>query len=367
MNTDINSKSSLLIIDDFLDNIKLLLSFLTDAGFKVLIARDGEQGIKTAQYAKPDLILLDIMMPGLNGFETCQQLKQAEETKNIPIIFMTALTDLNEKIKGFELGAADYITKPFQHAELLARINTHLSVIRLQQQLEKRNLEAEAFARTVAHDLKAPLAGVLGLIDVLKEKFQESNVVDADDIENIHLIEQSAKQMNEIILALLMLAGVSSNQEVICLPLDMSGILQSVLHRVEYIRKEYQGIIEYPKEFPLAMGYAPWIEEVWANYLINGLKYSGRPPHLIITANIQNNYVKFSVKDNGQGLSLEDQKKLFIPFARLSNGDHTGHGLGLSIVQQIISKLNGNVGIESQIGDGCLFYFTLPLFSETIH
>ncbi|ALG69451.1 response regulator [Beggiatoa leptomitoformis] len=358
-------KGSLLIVDDLMDNIKLLMHFLAEEGFKVLIARDGEQGIRTAQYAKPDLILLDVMMPGMDGFEACRHLKNEEETKDIPIIFMSALTDTIDKVKGFQSGAADYITKPFQHDEVLARVNTHLNIVRLQQQLQKRNMELQAFATTVAHDLKNPLSGIIGLIDILDDKFTEDCLIDADSVENLQMVSQSARQMLDLISALLLLAGVSSASEVILLPLDMPEIIKTVVHRIEHTRKEFQGVIEYPADLPLAVGYAPWVEEIWINYLINGLKYGGCPPHLKISACVQSdNYIKFSVKDNGDGLSPEDQKKLFIPFARL-NKDTTGHGLGLSIVQQIVEKLNGKAGVESQLGDGCLFYFTLPIFHET--
>lgn len=132
-------QGTLLIIDDTPDNVKLLLNCLSEKGFKVLIAENGEEGIETANYTNPDIILLDIMMPGINGFEVCQHLKSQENTRNIPIIFMTALVEIKHKIKGLQLGAADYITKPIQQDELLARVNVHLKLHQLQQRLTQQN------------------------------------------------------------------------------------------------------------------------------------------------------------------------------------------------------------------------------------
>ena len=126
---------TLLVVDDIPDNLRLLLNFLGKQGFKVLIGQDGKEAINTAEFAQPDLILLDVMMPGMDGFEVCKTLKNNETTKDIPIIFMTARTDSVDKLKGFELGAADYIGKPFEQEEVLARINTQLKLHKLHQQL----------------------------------------------------------------------------------------------------------------------------------------------------------------------------------------------------------------------------------------
>ncbi len=141
--TIVNEQSSVLIIDDTPNNIAVLVDYLSDAGFKVLVARDGESAIEQAHFAMPDIVLLDVVMPRIDGFETCRRLKADEKTKDIPVIFMTALSDTVEKVKGFHLGAADYVTKPIQHEEVLARITTHLSLRKLQKNLEEKNLRLQ--------------------------------------------------------------------------------------------------------------------------------------------------------------------------------------------------------------------------------
>jgi diguanylate cyclase (GGDEF)-like protein len=136
-------KATLLIVDDIPENIGVLFHFLNRHGFELLVAESGEDALENVQIEHPDLILLDVMMPGLDGFETCRLLKENPETRHIPIIFMTALSDTTDKIKGFGLGAVDYITKPFRHEEVLARINTHLTIVNLQKQLQAQKIELE--------------------------------------------------------------------------------------------------------------------------------------------------------------------------------------------------------------------------------
>lgn len=372
----------ILIVDDIPDNISMLFKFLTDHQFKVLVARSGEYALQVLERQLPDLILLDVMMPpGLDGFETCRRIKNHPKTSHIPIIFMTALSDTVDKIKGFQVGAVDYITKPFQHEEVLVRISNQLTLFQqrhqLQEQnqqlqeamrllmertaeLEKRNLELDSFAHTVAHDLKNPLAGILGLSELL---ISECTTMPKAS-KRIDMIHRACKQMFSIIHALLTLAGVSRQTQVNIEPLNMLDIIHQVMqHRLNFMIKEYQAIIHLSSEWPSALGYTPWVEEIWTNYISNGLKYGGQPPILELGATLTtNNSVRFWVRDNGKGLSPEAQTLLFTPFTRL-HAKVEGHGLGLSIVQQIAEKLGGQVGIDSQLNQGSTFYFTLPMTS----
>ena len=152
--------STLLIVDDTPANLIMLCTFLNKVGFRVNIAESGEDAIEQINYTIPDLILLDVMMPGMDGFETCQHLKANQKTCDIPVIFMTALSETEDKIKGLKTGAVDYVIKPVQQEELLARVTTHLTLSAQQKILEQQNSELEAFAHTVAHDLKSPLGEI---------------------------------------------------------------------------------------------------------------------------------------------------------------------------------------------------------------
>lgn len=368
-----STKPKILIVDDTPDNVKLLLNILRENGFEVWIAQNGKQALTRAESALPDLILLDIMMPDMDGFEVCRCLKSQTSTQPIPIIFMTALSETTDKIRGFKLGAADYITKPIQHEEVLARVNTHLQ-LRMQQQhierqnqslteyvwqLEKRNQELDAFARTVAHDLKNPLSAIISLSEFLLKECVDKHKIS----ERLNMVIYAGRKMFDIIDALLMLANVSCQREVAIEPLKMATIVEQVIqHRLAMMIETYQAQIQVATEWPVVWGHATWVEEIWVNYLTNGLKYGGNPPHLIVGADYLStgSQARFSVRDNGKGLTEKERAQLFIPFRRLHSGKD-GHGLGLSIVQQIVEKLNGEVGAESWPQQGSLFYFTLPL------
>ncbi len=369
---------TILIVDDIPENISTLFHFLDANHFELLVARDGESALELIEYERPNLILLDVMMPGISGFETCKRLKANAKTQDIPIIFMTALSDTVDKVKGFELGAVDYVTKPIQQEEILARINTHLTICNLQQQmkaknaelaaknaeletknaeLEAKNAELDAFSHTVAHDLKNPLGYLVSISDFLREEYLEK--LDTLGRQSLQHIFKSSKKMIEIVNALLLLTTVSK-QDVELTPLNMGDIIYRAQERLVFLLKQSQGEIITQKEWPVVLGYAAWVEEIWVNYLSNGLKYSGQPPRLELGATKSGDIIRFWVRDNGPGLSQEAIAKLFTPFTRLHKATvEEGHGLGLSIVQRIVKKLGGEVGVESQLGVGSVFYFTL--------
>ncbi len=358
--THFPTRDTILIVDDIVENMTVLHRFLTNAGFRVLIAQDGKSCIDTVEHARPDLVLLDIMMPVMNGFQVCEILKNQLHTKEIPIIFMTALADTSDKVNGFRLGAADYITKPFQQAEVLARINAHLNLYKLKRQLQKTNEELDAFAHTVAHDLKNPLAAVSSLTDLLMCEYKNTGQISQRSAERMNLISRSVNKAFNIIDALLLLAGVSRGKVVSFEPLDMKIVVDNALLRLHHLTQE--AVIEVPQQWFSSVGYAPWVEEIWVNYLSNALKYGGNPAYIQLGSEKVNDgtTIKYWVKDNGAGIPDEEQNQLFTPFTRLQTGRIDGHGLGLSIVQQIAEKLHGDVGVESQQGKGSLFYFTLP-------
>jgi signal transduction histidine kinase len=347
----VEQKDTILIVDDNPTNLGVLFDYLRGAGFKVLIAEDGNGAIQRATYAQPDIILLDVLMPGIDGFETCRLLKKNEETSDIPVIFMTALSETVDKVRGFELGAVDYITKPLQHEEVLARIRTHLTI-------RKQNKELDAFAHTVAHDLQNPLGMIISYSHILLEDLSKMDQKEALNL--LSRIGQAGQKMNNIIQALLLLSGVRK-EEVQLVPLDMADVVNQAQQRLELMIEQYQAQILLPKSWPVALGYASWVEEVWVNYISNGLKYGGKPPCLELGATSQaDGMICFWVKDNGKGLSQKQQTTLFTEFIRLNEVRVEGSGLGLSIVYRIVSKLGGQVGVKNNNGPGSTFYFTLP-------
>jgi len=228
--------------------------------------------------------------------------------------------------------------------------------------LEARNEELDAFAQTVAHDLKDPLGFIVGYAYMLEEG--QFTLPDKDLLAYLNAIVQSGLKMSNIIDALLLLASVRTTQVEREL-LDMASIVAEAQERLARVLAEKHAEIILPTSWPAALGYGPWVEEVWVNYISNAVKYGGRPPRVELGAQTQENGAAlFWVRDNGGGIKPEDQASLFTPFSRLDQVRAEGHGLGLSIVRRIAEKLGGKVGVMSEMGKGSTFTFTLPTPSE---
>lgn len=228
---------------------------------------------------------------------------------------------------------------------------------RLEEERERLISELDAFSHTVAHDLKNPLGAVLGFAELLVA--DDARLSDKDVSESLAAIGQSARKMHSIIEELLLLAGVRK-AKVEEQPVEMAAVVCGALQRLSHMTQEYAPQVVLPKAWPVALGHAPWIEEVWANYLSNAMKYGGKPPRLELGADTTGDKVRFWVTDNGPGLTPEQQARLFAPFTRLHQVRATGQGLGLSIVRRIMEKLGGDAWVESEPGRGSRFGFTLP-------
>jgi len=224
-------------------------------------------------------------------------------------------------------------------------------------ELQSQNAELDAFAQTVAHDLKNPIGALLGIAEILAKDHQSLAI---DELSYyLNSIVKSGRKANNIIKELLLLAGVRK-KTIELKPVEMTTIVAEACERLDYMAQEHNAEIILPPKWPLAMGYAPWVEEIWSNYLSNGMKYGGLPPVLTLGATPQSNGdIKFWVRDNGPGLTIAQQKELFTPFTKLSTTRSDGHGLGLSIVRRIVEKLGGEAGVDSIPNRGSNFWFTL--------
>jgi two-component system sensor histidine kinase/response regulator len=225
--------------------------------------------------------------------------------------------------------------------------------------LREHNQELDAFAHTVAHDLKGPVNLIIGFSEILKE---DVAALTREEMQKyLYIVEQNGTKMSNIIDELLLLSETRS-LDVQTEPVDMGAIVNAAQLRLRHMIEEEQAEIARSNSWPLVMGYGPWLEEVWVNYLSNAIKYGGEPPRIEVGATARGNMVRFWVKDNGPGVPPEDQARLFTPFTRLDQVRAKGHGLGLSIVRRIMDKLDGRAGIESDgvPGQGSLFYFELP-------
>jgi two-component system, sensor histidine kinase and response regulator len=357
----------LIVEDDFLVS-EMIRGLLEDElGYQVVgEAENGREALELNQTLQPDVILMDIQMPDMNGLEAATQITAHNPT---PIVVLTAYETPELVEEASKSGVGAYLIKPPNSQEIeraitiaLARFQDLQQLRHLNTQLYVYNEELNAFAHTVAHDLQNPLSLVLGFADLLT---QDLDSLPTDTVtECIQTIASNAHKMSSIIDELLLLAGVRQ-KEVDLTPLNMGAIIHEVRQRLRHMAQEYGAIIRDPADWPAAWGYAPWIEEVWVNYISNAIKYGGDTPQVSLGATpLHTGFVRFWVRDNGPGLSEADQLRLFTPFTQVGQIRAKGHGLGLSIVQRIIEKLGGDVGVESTLGEGSTFWFTLPAASK---
>ncbi len=259
---------------------------------------------------------------------------------------------------------------------LAARASTAISKVQLYEQLRQtntilhnqavdlaaRNADLDAFAHSVAHDLKNPLTSIMGYAEMLLDDYDL--LTDVERKEFLGYIAKRGVKMRQIVDELLLMSQLR-NREVPLTPLDMQKIVDEAIHRLDTLCNERGAVIHLPQSWPSVLGYAQWLEEVWANYLSNALKYGGKPPEIWLGATkcgdrSDSESIKFWIRDNGKGLSEEEQQQLFQPFVRLHTDEQEGHGLGLSIVKRVVEKCRGRVGVESAPGQGSTFWFTLP-------
>jgi len=411
---------TILVVDDTSENLKFLVDFLSMNSFKVLVAYNGESGLKKAELALPDLILLDVMMPDMDGFDVCQILKSKSETKNIPIIFMTGLSSTLEKLKGFELGAADYITKPFQIEEVLARVTTHLNIYKLQRQLFQQNqhmleeisrrtqaelerekaleaLQAEKtslakrvevrtaelqranveltralrlkdeFLANISHELRTPLTAILGLSEILKDEIY--GPINEKQHTTLNTVEKSGYHLLELIDDLLSYSKIEAGKLTLTInTVSVKEVCQASLKKIQEAARQKNIRVSMTTRNTVETIPADkhCLEKILVNLLSNAIKFTptGGSVELEVGTNTENgDIVNFSVQDTGIGIAKEDIKYLFEPFVQLDgrlNRAQEGTGLGLSLVHRLTEMHEGSISVESEFGNGSRFTLSLP-------
>jgi two-component system sensor histidine kinase/response regulator len=390
-------KGIILLVDDNPTNLGVLFDSLSDAGFKTLVAQDGERAIAQTTHVKPDIILLDVMMPGIDGFETCRRLKENADTKDIPVIFMTALTETVDKVRGFGLGAVDYVTKPVQPEEVLARVTTHLAIQNLQKQLAQQNqrLQREisdrqraeealwVLLRAVSHDLRNPVTGMLMVLkNLLKSHAPATPNPRADRSDStddpsatipvpraiLERMAYSSDRQLSLINSLLEARTIETQGIALqCQPLQLNSLILSLLQDFEPLLTKNQATLtnRVSPDLPLISADSTQLWRVFENLIINALKHNPPCVHLVIEAVVEAPMIRCSVQDNGIGISAEECAQLFELYKRGDNTRHTnGLGLGLYLCRQIITAHGGEIGIISRPAVGSTFWFTLPLLAD---
>ena len=392
---------TLLVVDDNSTNLSLLSEILDSFCFEVLVAVDGESAIEQLKYSLPDLILLDVMMPGIDGFETCRRLKQNPTTQDIPVIFMTAVADTASKVKGLKLGAVDYIVKPFQRDEVLARISTQLRLRQeiqertaaqaalqaltqeLEQHIEQRTaqlkLAKEAaevasrvksqFLESMSHELRTPLNGILGYAQIL----QRSQSVTQEDKKGVSIIYQCGTHLLTLINDILELATIDHKIELYPTPFNFPDFIQSIAEsgRVRSQQKGITFVCQPTAPLPeIIEADEQRLRQVLVNLLGNAIKFTDSGKVILNVEASEPKHqgqdsrsltqIRFQVEDTGVGMNAEQVEQIFLPFEA---GDKrlAGSGLGLAISQKIVSTMGGTIQVTSQLGVGSVFEFELEV------
>jgi two-component system, sensor histidine kinase and response regulator len=374
-------KPIVLVVDDNPTNLQVLLDALKAAGLKILVARSGESALQQAEYAQPDLILLDVMMPGIDGFETCRRLKAHATLKDIPVIFMTALTDTADKITGFQVGGVDFITKPLQHEEVLARVTTHLTICNLQRQLQQQNLRLQEkntqlaelnaskdkFFAIIAHDLRSPLATVLIGLRMLT-----TEVSDLPESERNGIL-QDVLQTTEVLHALIgnlltwarLQRGMMEHQPQV---VNLATLVAQNL-ALFHTNAQHKAITMHDRIPHPCMVYADpnMMDTIIRNLISNALKFTNAQGQITLAATVQTPLIEITVADTGIGMNADTLANLFrldVRYNQRGTAGEKGTGLGLNLCQELIVKNDGRIWVESQVGHGTTFHFTLPAAPE---
>lgn len=355
---------AVLIVDDTPANIDVLTEALHPLKVKVAVATSGEKALRVVSSLKPDLILLDVMMPGIDGFETCARLKAARETRDIPVIFVTAKTETQDILNGFKLGAVDYVVKPFRHEEVCARVRTHLELRRSQQQLTLLNQQKNKFLGMAAHDLRNPLAAVSSYIEDLIQ--EDKDLPTEERVPILRSIYSTCHEMLNLVNDLLDVSAIEAGHlELHKKRFNLAEVVNARvrMHVGAAARKCIVLLTELAPDVQIE-GDPNRLVQVFDNLISNAIKFSPQQREVWIRIRQSDAGVELVVQDQGPGITPEDQAKLFRDFQTLSarpTANEHSTGLGLAIVKKVIDAHGATIRVESVPGQGASFIVRFPL------
>lgn len=362
-------EATILVVDDNPLNLKVLFQYLSDEGYRVLVAEDGASAIEQARQALPDLVLLDVLMPGINGFETCRRLKEDSDTASIPVIFLTALSATVDKLEGFNAGGVDYLTKPLQYDEVVARVQTHLKLSRLQRELSKKNRELERLDQKknillsiLAHDLRSPVVTFVSGARILQELTEEGS-----DVNDIAVqLSGHADRLNELLENLLYWSRlVLQNDNIQREWVDPERMVRSAVTLVEAESAKKSQTIEVDVEPETALHVEPHsFTSILRNLLSNAIKFTPEHGRVIVRVHSDDERSYVRVRDTGTGMSAEEVDRIFDLTRRIrktGTAGEQGSGLGLILCKELVEGHGGEISVTSTHDDGSEFQFWVPL------
>ncbi len=360
---EINTISNILIVDDVPANLKVLGDILKGEGYKVRPVPNGNLALQVAAKEKPDLILLDIMMPEMNGYEVCQKLKEDANLNDIPIIFISALSDTKDIVKALNSGGVDYITKPFQSEEVKARVATHLKICKQNKELLKLNAEKDKFFSIIAHDLRSPLGGFMSLTELMTNESTEFSIEEQKEL--LFNLFQSAGNIFNLLENLLEWAQMQRglipfNPQLLSLNDTVNECIGLVN---ETARKKSIDITHNIDTNIKLFADSNMIQTVIRNLVSNAIKFTSKGGKINVFAEINEEHLEISIKDSGIGMSpllLENLFRIDAKNNREGTEGELSTGLGLILCKDFIEKHNGSIWAKSEVGIGSTFTFSIP-------
>ncbi|WP_300702677.1 response regulator [Bacteroides sp.] len=373
MNMEINpSEYKILIVDDVMSNVLLLKVLLTNEKFAIATASNGRQALEQVDKENPDLILLDVMMPDLSGFEVAQKLKANPQTAEIPIIFLTALNSTADIVKGFQVGANDFISKPFNKEELITRVYHQISLVAANRLILSRTEELrctiagrDKLYSVIAHDLRSPMGSIKMVLNMLILNLPSGKIG-----EEMYELLTMANQTTEDVFSLLdnLLKWTKSQigkMNVVYQDIDLVEVVESVIEIFNMVAglKKINIKVEKPEKI-LVNGDIDMLKTVARNLLSNAIKFSKEGSEVLVKMESVEGMAVVSVQDHGCGINEEGQKKLLhtdTHFSTFGTNNEEGSGLGLLLCQDFVTKNGGKLWFISREGEGSTFSFSIPL------
>jgi two-component system sensor histidine kinase/response regulator len=377
-------KVNILMVDDSPDKLLAMESVLAELNQNVVKARSGEEALRLLLKIDFAVILLDVNMPGMDGFETAAMIRQRKSLQYIPIIFVTALSTTDSDVfRGYAFGAVDYVLTPIVAEILRTKVGVFVEIWKQRQELKQQaeslrvlnenlqtraeqlslvNRELESFCYTIAHDLRAPLRAMEGLTAVILDEYKDK--LDDQAHEYGNRIRNAAARMDQMIQELLSYSRLTL-MEFQPQPIRLSRVMKDVLAQLGWELEQKNAVFKLRRSSHQVLGHYTMLVQVISNLVTNALKFvaPGVQPVIKIHEELRGDLVRIWVEDNGIGIAPEHQSRIFRIFERLHGREsYTGTGIGLAIVEKSISRMKGNVGVESELGKGSRFWIELPVF-----
>ena len=364
-----DARARILAVDDTPENLDLLVGLLQD-DYNIRVATSGERALRLVDKEVPDLILLDIMMPDMDGLEVCRRLKMQEALADVPVLFISALDRVEDKVSAFTCGGVDYITKPFQAEEVQARVTTHLELRRQRRELQENYIRLgeleglrDSLVHMVVHDLRSPLLGLSGCLQMLHADV--GGTLGTEQRDDLEAAMGAAGTLSEMVTSLLDVSRLEAGE----MPLhredcDIRAVIADALASLGALSKGRQVLFDPPAEFEPISCDKEITRRIVGNFVANALKFTPRSGEVRVTVEWTADHCRVAVTDTGPGIPEADLGRIFEKFGQVEareEGRKYSTGLGLTFCKLAVEAHGGDIGVESEVGKGSAFWFSLPV------